>query len=98
MKWWLGWASGIWAQLRALRRVPFWQAVATQPFRKADESEQPRHPLDLFFIPAGPKDWKNPVVIQNITSHPEWPERRAGFPQQWVIPPTSLAPTSESGI
>lgn len=40
--------------------------MTIQPYRKADELEQLRYRLDLFFMPPGPKDWKNPVAIKNF--------------------------------
>lgn len=48
--------------------VPFLQAMATQPYRK-------RYQLDLFFTLPGPKDWKSPVVIENILSHLDGPNQ-----------------------
>lgn len=51
--------------------VSFLQAMATQLYRKADEPEKLQYQLDLFFMPPGPKDWKNPVAIKNFTSQQE---------------------------
>lgn len=42
--------------------------MATQPYRK-------RYQLDLFFTLPGPKDWKSPVVIENILSHLDGPNQ-----------------------
>lgn len=72
--------------------VSFLQAMAIQPYRKADEPEQLRCQLDLFFMPLGPKDWKNPLAIKNFTSQQEWPKPTAGTLFQRVIQPASRGP------